>query len=255
MRTERHVFARMSADAKAALVEELVRWVPTVWNSRPDDDVGTYWLERKSYATIVYVFRRDDGELAGFTTIKFHRVNHEGRDLVIVKLGLGVDANHRGDKFALRCLMWELLRFKLRHPLQPMYLFSALIHPVSYKLCCDLLSDRLYPYFKNPDNAEMQRLSERLAERFNLPKAESPHPFVYRDRFWSVETPQASEYWRTSKRPEVRWYVEHCPTYYCSQDCLIGLAPLELTHVLPLMIRTLVRNRMDKWRGRKAKFA
>jgi hypothetical protein len=255
MKTQRYVLSRLSPDARAALVEELVQWVPTVWNFRPDDDVGTYWLDRKAYSTIVYAFRTDDGELAGFTTIKFYRVEHDGKQIVGVKLGLGVDAKHRGYKFALRCLMWELLRVKLRHPLVPLYLFSALIHPVSYKLCCDLLSDRLYPYFKNPDNATMQRLAERLAERFNLPRAESPHPFVYRDRFWSVETPQASEYWRASRRPEVRWYVEHCPTYHCSQDCLIGLAPLQLTHVLPLMLLTLVRNHLDRWRGRKTKFA
>lgn len=255
MKTERHVFSRLSPDAKASLVEELVQWVPTVWNFRPDDDVGTYWLDRSALSTIVYAFRSDDGKLAGFTTIKFYRVEHDGKTIVIVKLGLGVDPKHRGFKFALRCLMWELLRVKLRHPLVPLYLFSALIHPVSYKLCCDLLSDRLYPYFKNPDNSKMQQLAERLAERFNLPRAESPHPFVYRDRFWSVETPQASEYWRASRRPEVQWYVEHCPTYHCSQDCLIGLAPLQLTHVLPLMLRTLLRNHLDRWRGRKTKFA
>jgi hypothetical protein len=33
-----------------------------------------------------------------------------------------------------------------------------------------------------------------------------------------------------------------------------AMAPLELTHILPLMIRTLVRNRLQRWRGQKAKF-
>jgi hypothetical protein len=68
----------------------------------------------------------------------------------------------------------------------------------------------------------MQRMVDHLAEKFHLQRAESPHPFVYRDKFWTRETAQASEYWRTSPRPEVQFYVQHCPAYYCSRDCLIA---------------------------------
>ena len=254
MKTARYHFSRISPEVKRELVEEIVQWGLTIWHTTADD-LRSYWLEQKSYATVVYVLRTDDGKMVGSTTLKYYRVDHDGKDTIIVKLGLGVDPKHRGNKFALRCLMVELTRLKLRHPIKPIYLFSTLIHPVTYKLCCDLLSDRLYPYFKNPDNVKMQRMVERLAERFDVEKAESPHPFVYRERFSAIETAQAMEYWRTNQRPEVQFYVQHCPTYHCSRDCLICLAPLDITHVLPLMIRTLVRNRMDRWRGRKPRFA
>jgi hypothetical protein len=53
----------------------------------------------------------------------------------------------------------------------------------------------------------------------------------------------------------VRFYIEHCPTYHNSGDCIICLAKLDLTHLVPHMIGTLARNRVDKWRGRKHKFA
>jgi len=253
-KTERLAFSTLADDAKRKLVDEVVQWALTIWHSTAEDLQG-YWLERKSFETILYTLRADGGRLVGTATLKFYRVTYEGKDLVIVKLGLGVDPRHRGNKFALRCLMSELLRWKLAHPVQSIYLFSTLIHPVTYKLCCDLLQDQLYPYFDHPENPEMQKMVAYLAGVFGVEKVDSPSPFVYQERFSAIETQEAIDYWRNNQRPEVRFFVEHCPEYYRSGDCLIGLAPLHLTHVLTLMIRTLARNRMDRWRGRKPTFA
>jgi|GEM_PF-4307990 len=252
-KTERYLFTKLSTEAKHALVEEAVQWGLTIWHTTTDDMRG-YWLETKSWETILYVLRAADGTMVGTTTMKLYRVHYGGRDVVIVKLGLGVTPAHRGNKFAVRCLMLEFLRWKVRHPLTPLYLFSTLIHPVTYKLCCDLLGDRVYPHFKQLANPAMQQMVEHLTELFDVPKADSPSPFVYRERFSAIETPQAIEYWRSSQRPEVRFYVEQCPHYHESRDCLICLAHLGLLHVIRHMLGTLARNRMDKLRGRKAKF-
>lgn len=254
-RTERLVFSKMADGEKATLVEEIVRWGLTIWHSNADDLRG-YWLEKKSFETFCYLLRTADGTLVGCSTIKLYKVNFEGKDLVIVKLGLGVDPKHRGNKFALRCLMSELLRWRAVHPLQPLYLFSTLIHPVTYKLCCDLLQEQLYPYFKKPENPHAHRLVEHLTELFGVPKSDAPSPYVYKERFSAIESEEAIEYWRNNKRPEVRFYLEHCPNYYNqSGDCLICLAPIKLTHTLALMVRTLGRNRLDHMRGRKHRFA
>lgn len=253
-KVERYLFSKLSDEAKDSLVEEIVNWGLTIWHSTAKD-LRSYWLENKSYETILYLLRTKDGKMVGSSTMKLYRVNYDGKDIVVVKLGLGVDPKYRGSKFALRCLMSELLRWKAIHPLQPIYLFSTLIHPVTYKLCCDLLNERVYPYFKSPDNPKMQKMVEHLTELFGVEKADSPYPFVYKERFSAIETPGDIEYWRNNPRPEVRFYVEHCPTYHSSGECLICLAPVQLTHVLALMVRTLVRNRMAKWRGRTRKLA
>jgi hypothetical protein len=253
-KTERYQFSRLSNDARERLVEELTQWAFAVWHSKAAD-LRDYWLEQKSHETIIYVLRTEDGRMVGRTTIKFYQVEYEGRSIVIGKLGLGVYPEHRGNKFALRCMISELLRRKAAHPVQPLYLFSTLIHPVTYKLCCDLLGDRLYPYFKNPVDPERQKLVEHLADQFGVKKADSPHPFVYTERFSAVETQADIDYWRNNPRPEVRFYVEHCPMYHCSSDCLIGLARINLPYVLTHMLRTLARNRVDKWRGRKSRLA
>lgn len=252
--TERFVFSRLSDEAKAELVEETIRWALTVWHSNADDLRG-YWMEQKSFETYFYTLRTEDGALVGSSTIKFYRVDYGGEDIVIGKLGLGVSPEHRGNKFALRCLMSEFLRWKMRHPRQPLYLFSTLIHPVTYKLCCDLLGEELYPYFKDPVNPERHKMLEFLTERFGVEKSNTPSPYVYKEAFSAQETQEAIDYWRNNQRPEVRFYLEHCPDYYRSGDCLVGLAPLSLTHVLSRMVRTLARNQLDRVRGRKHRFA
>ena len=149
----------------------------------------------------------------------------------------------------------EYLRWKAAHPRRPLYLFSTLIHPVTYKLCCDVLQDRVYPYFKSPDNPPMQRMVEHLTELFGVERADSPHPFVYREQFSAIETDQALDYWRASTRPEVRFFLEHCPDYGRSGDCLVGLAQLDMPHVIRHAVATIARNRVDRLRGRKASFA
>lgn len=252
-KTQRYLFSKMAPDEKEKLVDEVVAWGLTIWHSTAEDLRG-YWLEQKSYETILYTLRTDSGELVGSTTMKLYRVEYGGKQVVVVKLGLGVDPKFRGNKFALRCLLSELLRWKAQHPVQTIYLFSTLIHPVTYKLCCDLLDDRVYPYYKNPDNSEMQKMVEHLTELFGVEKASSPHPFVYVEKFSAIESAEATDYWLRNKRPEVQFFVEHCPTYHNSGDCLICLAKLDLRHLVPHMLGTLARNRIDKWRGRKHKF-
>lgn len=254
MRTERYLFSRMTPEARTELVEEIVQWGLTIWHGSAED-FRAYWLDVRPYKTIVNMLREDDGKMVGTTTLKYYDDHYDGHDVIIAKLALGLDPVHRGTKFALRCLIRELLHLKLNHPFKKIYLFATLVHPVVYKLCCDVLSDRMYPYYKSPENAEAQRMVDHLAEMFHLQKAESPHPFVYRDRFWTRETAQVSEYWRANPRPEVQFYVQHCPAYYCSRDCLIALSPIRLTHVLPLMLRTLVRTHLDRRRRRKARLA
>ncbi len=252
-KTERYLLSKLGDERRRALVEEVVAWGLTIWHSTADDLRG-YWLESKSFETILYLLRTEDGKLVGSATMKFYNVDFDGSSHVVVKLGLGVDPAFRGNKFALRCLLTEMLRWKAKHPLKSLYLFSTLIHPVTYKLCCDVLHESLYPYFKSPAWPARQKVVEQLTELFGVEKAVSIHPFVYREKFSAIETDAARDYWRTNQRPEVRFYLDHCPNY-ASGDCLICLAPIKLTHVSALMLRTLARNRLDKWRGRKAKFA
>jgi hypothetical protein len=252
--TERHLFSTMSEGARQELVEELSRWGLTVWHTSAEGLRG-YWLERKSDRTVLYVLRGPDGAVAGCATLKFYLLTYGGRDITVLKLGLGVTPAYRGNKFALRCLVSEFLRWKAAHPRRPMYLFSTLIHPVTYKLCCDVLQDRVYPYFKSPDNPAMQQMVEHLTELFGVERGDSPHPFVYKEQFSAIETDQALAYWRTSTRPEVRFFLEHCPEYDRSGNCLVGLAQLDVPHVVRHAVATLARNRVDKLRGRKASFA
>ena len=119
----------------------------------------------------------------------------------------------------------------------------------------EAVASGLYPYFKAPDNPAKQKMMEFLANHFGVKRSDSPYPFAFQERFSATETPEAVDYWRNSQRPEVRFFVEHCPNYHCSFDCLICLAPITIPYVLSRMLGTLARNRMDRWRGRKPKFA
>ena len=250
--TSRYRFSKMTDGEKRAVVEDLARWDGSVFNAAGDP--RGYWLETKSFETILYVLRSESDEVLGYTTIKYFRTEYEEREIYIEKVGIGVIPKQRGNKFALRCILLEWFRWKLRYPQRELYLFSTLIHPVTYKLVCDVFGTQLYPYFEGPQDPAKERLAVYLANYFGLHKADSPHPFVYFEDYSAIETQEAKEYWRTSPRPEVRFFVDHCSGYGDSGGVLITLAPFNFTNAAVRAMRTLGRNRLDRLLGRKHKF-
>jgi hypothetical protein len=252
--TQRIAFSELDSKSKHALVEELAAWAPTVFDV-DGDSLRRYWLESRPRTNIIYTMRGDDGGLVGQATLKFFDVDHQGEHIVVAKLGLGVSPEYRGSKFALRCLLQEMVRFRLANPRTPLWLFSTLIHPVTYKLCCDALGDDLYPHFARPLDAQRERMVEDLAQRFGVEKSDAPSPFVYREVFTARENRSTTSYWLDNPRPEVQFFVKHCPRYYDSSDCLIVLSPVKVGRTCARMLRTLARDTADKVTGRKHRFS
>jgi hypothetical protein len=251
--TERLVLSELPEEKRRAIIEEAVQWGLTVWKIQPSD-LRHLWTDAQAREIIMYIRRDEHGMLVGVVSLRYFDVRYEGKDIVVIRLVLGASPGQRGNKFATRCLVHELIRFRLKHPLTPWYLFSSLIHPVTYKLCCDLLKNNFYPYFENTDNPPMARMLTYLADLFGVEKGDSPLPFVRRETGVVIETEEARNYWRNNQRSVVRFYVEHCPRYYNSSDCVIGVARLTLPHMFLQMLCTLARSRFDKLLGRKAKF-
>lgn len=251
--TQRIAFSELDREQKQALVDELAAWAPTVFDV-DIDGLRRYWLDSHPRIATIYTLRSPDGKLVGQSTLKLFDVDHDGEHVVVAKLGLGVSPAYRGNKFALRCLMSEMLRFRLAHPRTPLWLFSTLIHPVTYKLCCDALGDDLYPHYAHPHDENRARMVAALAARFGVEKSATPSPFVYREVFTARETSSTTRYWLDSPRPEVQFFVKHCPRYHDSSDCLIVLSPVHVARTCARMLRTLARNQLDTWRGRKPTF-
>lgn len=247
--TQRYKFSTLSEADRLAIVKELSAWDSLVFHA--DGDPSGYWLDAKAADVILYVLRASaDGAMLGYTTVKYYLVPYEGRELCIEKVGIGVLPEHRGNKFALRCLVTEYLRFRTRSPRRELYLFATLIHPVTYKLVCDVFGRKLYPYFEGAQDPDKERMAVFLANYFELRKANSPHPFVYVEDYSAIENRESNQYWKTSSRPEVRFFVEHCPNYDKSGDSIIATAPFDLKALIG-SLGTLARNRLARLRKRK----
>ena len=243
----------MTDAEKLSIVDEMADWDSSVFSA--EGDPRGYWLETRSFETVLYLLRAaDGGKLLGYTTIKYFEMQYDGRPIYVEKVGIGVLPEHRGNKFSLRSILLEYLRCKLRYPTRELYLFSTLIHPVTYKLVVDVFGKTVYPYFEGPQDPEKEKLTLFMAGQFGLKKADSPHPFVYIEEYTALENREANKYWKTSTRPEVRFFVEHCPNYDVIGEAFVATARFSLSVGAARSIKTLARNRIDKALGRKHKF-
>lgn len=236
-----------------AIAEECGAWASGVFHVTIEDAIA-YWVEQKSLETYFYVLRDDHGAVAGIALFKFFAVEYQGRPVIVSKIGLGVSPKHRGNKFAMRCLLRTLAIWKARHPRAPLYVFSTLIHPVTYKLSCDLLGEQMYPHYSAPVDPDLANMAATLAEQFGIRKADSELPFAYKEVFSTKETEESVSYWHQSNHPAVRFFVEHCPDYHTSDNCLIVLAPVRFSTVIMRGARIVLRNRVAKYTGRKYSF-
>lgn len=250
LRVTRVRFSALPRHAQRALFDEASDSWGRIFGVTPDD-LERYWFEDKSRKTIIYVLRDAEGVIQGTVTVKYYDVVYRGRAIVIVKMGVAATAESRGNMFVIRCTMWELLTFGVVHYFDECYVFSTLIHPVTYQICTKFLSE-YYPYYDRPQDPELGRLFAFLTDHFGLRRPEgSDDPLVFRELRAAVESVEHRERWRLKRDPAVRFFLERCPNYH-EGDCLVILAPtprLFLPKVAAKFIHEQIARRVTRRRA------
>ncbi len=243
MQYARIPFSKLPVAQQRALFDEAATWWGQVFNT-PASDLEAYWFENKSKETILYTLRDDDGLLLGTVTVKYYHVSYRGRNVVICKMGMAMVSEARGNAFGARCIANQALHHALQYPFDEVYVFSTMIHPVTYRICTRFL-ERYYPHYEGPQDPELSELAAYLSEYFALDKPETAHPFVFRERRASIEPDEVRAYWQQKSDPAVRFFLDACPNYD-KGECLIFLAPIRSSFVL-----TALRKYAGQWLDRR----
>jgi hypothetical protein len=208
---------------------------------------------KKSRETIVHVLRDEQGELCGTLTCKYYEVLYQGRRIIIAKVGVGILPEVRGGRFTMRCAVTEAVRHAIKYASDEVYLFSTMIHPVSYQITSRVFN-RFYPYHDRPQDPELEELARFLADHFELRRPETDDPLIFQEARSTMETAEERAYWQQKSDPAVRFFLDRCPNYG-KGECFIFLARLPVWLLGPAVgtyLMTWLKRRLRRRSARRA---
>lgn len=124
--------SRLSADARAALLDELYACHGRIFAGVDRAEFAAYVVESPAAWTRIFVQRDADGIARGYVAFHIYEVTHGGRPLAVVRMEAGFEpawrkvARYRA--FAIACFA----RARLRAGRRPLYFVCCPVHPSSF---------------------------------------------------------------------------------------------------------------------------
>ena len=189
----------------------------------------------------------EQGDPVGYAIIHYLLKDYRGRSIGVWRGASGFLPGYRGrgnlDTLLFR---WGVL-YRLKHPIRPMYVFGASVHPSSYVSMMRGLP-KSCPHYERPTPPRMLELLLFLADDFGMRRVEGAGPTI-RDVGWSTrQSEQERDYWATCDRPAARAYISMNPSYEQGHGVLV-LAPLQPGNMLVGAAGSIVRNLSRRMRS------
>jgi hypothetical protein len=177
--------------------------------------------------TRIRVFRRADGAMVGYAAVHRHPMTVLGRRVTVFRAQAGLLPEYRAHGATFLFCVLELLRYRLRHPLAPVFYLGALVHPSSYLVFVRHFAG-VHPRRDCEIPHSTYRLMVAMADGFGVPPVDPSDPLVRRDGW---VTRQAKPFWETTADPDVVFFRNRNPGYRQGHG-LVVLVPMSLSNLL-----------------------
>ena len=176
------------------------------------EEFRQYVIEPEALRTRIEVYFGPDGRAMGYTALHVFERTIDGREMLVIRMESGLEASLRGSGISMPFSMDQLVRCRMDFPDAELYYLGCFVSPMSYMLFskCAPLS---WPHPKFDTSDETLDLMCELADSFGLKTTADDHPLV-RDVGWRLhDTDKDIERFSSSRRKEVRFYLEQNPGY------------------------------------------
>jgi hypothetical protein len=208
-----HAVHAMAPEAREALARELYAVHSQIFAGLDYPGFRDYVVNRDSWRTWIYTKHNAAGNLVGYTSLHFFRMQLEGRPCTVLRMEAGTLPAWRGRDLTMVHGLIRLMRVWLNEPWRRFCIFAALTHPSSYTHLSHY-APVVWPHASRPHvPARILGILEELATSFSLKRVDPANPLVRRVDWITLETPEERQRWRTSRRADTRFYVEQNPGY------------------------------------------
>ncbi|MCB9797074.1 MAG: cyclic nucleotide-binding domain-containing protein [Alphaproteobacteria bacterium] len=239
----------MSPQERERFADELYGVHCEVFDGVDRGAFGRYVVNSKAERTEIKVFRTPEGELAGYVaTHAFDRV-FGGEPCVVLRAEAGMRRAFRGSNVVGPFIVQQVLRTALLDS-RPAWYMGSLVHPSSF-MALTRHAPEFWPHPERPLPDDVRDFMVALAEDFHLELVHPSRPLVREVGWVTRDTESEREYWASSPRPLVRFFVEQNPGYTQGHG-LVTLIPLDGAQLAQGVwewgTRTLMR-RLDRITG------
>lgn len=215
---------RLGAAAKQELEDELYDLHSRIFRGVDKAAFVKYVVDSKAEQTWIQLYRGEDGALGGYLAVHIYEREIDGRMTAIVRGETGTLRKYRGANLIGGFFAERVVRYRVAHPLRPVYLLGSLVHPSSYAQLARYADD-VWPREGVETPAEILGLMETLGEAFGLDRVDPANALVRKVGWQTIDSRGDRAYWERCDRPGVQFFLRENPGYEEGHG-LLTLAPL-----------------------------
>lgn len=188
------------------------------------------------------------GRLVGLNAIVVSELEIDGVRCSVFRGLLGLLPEFRGATDVIAFWVETVLRYRLRHPLRRLFVFSPLASAAAYRTLARRV-DEFYPHPQRPTPAVFEALVARLSERLGYARQPGEHPWVVERAAWVRHaTPRGA---CASNDMFGEFYQQLNPRAHAG-NCLLVLVPVTPRAILGTAVRCARTAVRRLWRARPA---
>jgi len=216
----------LDATAKERFEDELYDLHRRIFRGVDKAAFVRYVVDSKAEHTWIQLYRGEDGALGGYLAVHIYEREIDGRTTAIVRGETGMLREHRGANVIGSFFTERVLRYRVAHPLRPLYFLGSLVHPSSYAQLARY-ADEVWPREGVETPAEIRGLMDTLGEAFGLDRVDPENALVRKVGWQTIDSRGDRAYWERCERPGVQFFLRENPGYEEGHG-LLTLVPLTL---------------------------
>jgi hypothetical protein len=215
---------------RQALVDKLYAIHRTVFAGLDQQAFDRYVVNSPAKKTRILLYRNRQKEPIGYFGVHRFETEVDGQPLVVFRGEVGLLPGYRQKDANLSFWWTEATKFKLLHPGKRVYFFFVPVSPSFYAMAVRY-THKAYPGRDLNIPADALRLLTQLAPQFGLPAVEEGKPLVRKVGWITLATQQEQAFWRTTRNPYVRFYIDANPKFG-EGNGLLTLIPVTFANAL-----------------------
>lgn len=215
---------------RKALSRELYEIHRSVFAGLDQEAFDRYVVNSPAKKTRILLYRNRRKALIGYFGVHRFELEMDGQPIVVFRGEVGLLPEYRQKDANLSFWWTEAAGFKLRHPGKHVYFFFVPVSPSFYAMAARYTL-KAYPGRDLNIRADALALMTWLAPQFGLPAVEEGNPLVRKVGWITLASQQEQDFWRTTRNPYVRFYIDANPKFG-EGNGLLTLIPVTFANAL-----------------------
>ena len=194
------------------LSETLYQIHAAVFSGLDEKDFDHYVVNSPATTTRIFLYRNRQKELIGYLGVHRFDKQVDEQPLIIFRAEAGLLPGYRQRDANLSFWLLEAARFKLLNPRKSVYFLYAPVSPSFYAMVARY-SYHVYPRYDTAIPSDVLTLMTQFAQQFGLRQAEKENPLIRQVGWITKATSQEKHFWRCSRNPHIRFYVDRNPKF------------------------------------------